>query len=110
MNTHRKQKKMTPDFDELEQQEMVDAMPSGLMFRPHRGSLKESIEELEYFHTLSELKGIVRKLGYSMNVDDIQVCVYLNIPDDRIWGWEKTCMVTYKDFGVIGFTNGIPKK
>lgn len=110
MTTHRKQKKMTPNFDEIEQQEMVDAMPSGLMFRPHRGSLKEAMSELEYFHTLSDLKDIVGKLEYPIVVDDIQVCEYMNIPDDRIMGWEKTCIVTYKDFGVIGFTNGIPEK
>ena len=113
MATHRKQKKMNPDFDEMERQEMVDAIPSGLMFRPHRGSVKESIEDIEYFHTLSELKKIVRKLGFPGDSDDIQVCEYLNIPDDRIWGWNKTCIVIHKDHfesGVIGFTNGIPEK
>ena len=81
-----------------------------VLFRPHRGSLKEAMEGVR---EVSSVKDIVYGLGLQYCeylseryvISDVLVELYDERPDDRI-GWDKTYIVRIDGYGVLGFTNG----
>lgn len=69
-----------------------------IIYRPHRGSLIESIKEAKEFNNEQEMKEyIVKKWDNYFSVDDIVLYDEI-INDDRI-GWEDTKYVCTKRFG-----------
>ena len=78
------------------------------LFRPHRGLLADAMAEVEEIKTLPDMvEKIKRDLepyahNYVINENTVKVEPYGY--DDRI-NWD-TYIVTLKDYGVIGFTNG----
>lgn len=69
-------------------------------FRPHRGSLKDSMKEMV---ELKDLQALREHVGDN----SATIEPYHNMPDPRI-NWNRTCIV--KDSGgfILGFTDNIP--
>lgn len=85
-----------------------------MLFRLHRGGLAESMATVRWFDSVEEVKNhVVEHLisaGYKTHtgrlptVDDILIRSYGGA-DTRI-GWKDVHIVTAKEWGVVGFTDG----
>ena len=82
-----------------------------MKFRPHRGMLADAMKECIEFNgrqaLIDHLRAIHPMFGPSF-IDDVEIKPYSERPDTRI-GWKRTCIVESKQWGPIGFTDGIPE-
>jgi hypothetical protein len=82
-----------------------------MRFREQRGGLADSMKtqvELEdKAHLISHCQKILTASGFSVPDEDITIKLYYSDPDPRI-GWDKTYIVTAKDFGPIGYVDTQP--
>ena len=82
-----------------------------IYYRPHRGSLEESMEHLKTFDTLTDLVNQFRqelsRFGFKFSNDQVSIRPYMNEPDLRI-GWPDTWIVTIEGYGPIGFITHKP--
>ena len=83
-----------------------------MKFRQHRGGLAESMETVVEIKNRDELVGYLRGILWQwptappVSDETIEVRPYADGGgDDRI-GWKKVYIVTLKDYGVLGWTDG----
>jgi hypothetical protein len=82
-----------------------------MKFREHRGQLEDSLETMVELADNDALWAHIRNLlrPYDFEVTMISTILYLDKPDERI-GWPETYIVKVAGYGVIGFTDEIPKE
>lgn len=73
-----------------------------VLFRKHRGQLSESMKTVVEVSYIDDIYDQCALKDSGMNKNDIEIKPYGY--DPRIW-WD-TYIVTWKDHGIIGFTNG----
>lgn len=82
-------------------------------FREHRGTLADAMQTCVELPDRAALITHCRKLFEAFPtaplIDNrtIKVMLYMTDPDTRI-GWDNTYIVTLKNYGVLGFTDGLP--
>jgi hypothetical protein len=77
-------------------------------YRPHKGSLDES---LKYMVDVDGRAGLIAHLrkeldGWQVDVHDDAVRVFPYVRFDHISGWRDVHVVTIDDHGIIGFCEG----
>lgn len=79
-----------------------------MRFRPHRGSLIDAMKEEQELDGLQGLVDYVRdNYRDAVTTADIEATPYGG--DDSRIGWKDVHIVTLKDWGVIGYCEGMPK-
>lgn len=78
-----------------------------MKYRPHKGSLDESMALMQEFNGFNELLAIIENelssFEHNLNINDQSVKVEPYTPDNRT-GWN-THIVTLEGYGVVGFTD-----
>ena len=86
---------------------------SKILYRPHRGGLKEAMSELKEFKSIKEmLKYVYENESFEdeKSIKDIRIKLYSKTPDNRI-GWKNTFVVLSKGRAGCGwFTKDLSKK
>lgn len=79
-----------------------------MKYRPHKGSLDESMSMVQEFSGINELLSIIKHeldtFDHKLTISESSVKIEPYTPDERI-GWN-THIVTLDGYGVIGFTDG----
>lgn len=84
-----------------------------MKFREHRGTLADAMHTCVELPNHAALVEHCRRLFESFptapRVDEhtVKVMLYTTDRDERI-GWDNTYIVTLKNHGVLGFTDGLP--
>lgn len=76
--------------------------------REHRGNLYDSLETIVVIQNRADLVSHIRDAlaRFSVIIDADAVSIEPYAADDRAVGWEDTHVVTVKEYGVYGFTDG----
>lgn len=70
-----------------------------MKYKPHRGSLKETMEEVKEFQTIEELKNYLQK-GYEKPIKSVNSEFYVH--DSRI-NWDLHCInINFEDGSYLG--------
>ena len=81
-----------------------------MKFREHRGGLDESLKTLKDLPDRAALVAHVRELlsPFQFDFADDELLVLKYLPDPRI-GWDPQYIVRINRYGVIGFTDDLPR-
>lgn len=79
-----------------------------MRYRPHKGSLDESIAHTRTFDGRAELIAILREEldGWQVDVSDDKVHVDPYVKHDFVSGWHDVHIVSIDGYGVMGFCEG----